>query len=275
MSLNFESRERVLDALSQAGLARLSPLVKPCVRLTASNTPDLTIAVGASKLGGNPDLPEGFAWPYFEETPLSFVVQIDLRDVAGLPGAEVLPSEGWLSFFYDTENYPWGGLEDVGGWSVVYTEAHRPLQRRTTTIEGIFQTSRLSFSPSISLPSSDALELEAFELNEEETDALVDLSEVFMTVDANHQMLGDPEQIQNEMRWECALLAEGIDSSTSNARAQDLKATATEWRLLLQIDSDDEAGTMWGDTGMLYFWIREDDLRERRFERTWMILQCC
>jgi len=31
---------------------------------------------------------------------------------------------------------------------------------------------------------------------------------------------------------------------------------------------------MWGDMGMLYFWIRAEDLAARRFERVWMILQC-
>ena len=31
---------------------------------------------------------------------------------------------------------------------------------------------------------------------------------------------------------------------------------------------------MWGDVGRLYFWIRDADLRARRFDATWLILQC-
>jgi uncharacterized protein YwqG len=31
---------------------------------------------------------------------------------------------------------------------------------------------------------------------------------------------------------------------------------------------------MWGDAGCLYYWIRAEDLRARRFDRAWMILQC-
>ena len=42
----------------------------------------------------------------------------------------------------------------------------------------------------------------------------------------------------------------------------------------LQLDSDDAAKMMWGDAGRLYFWIRDQDLRERRFDKTWMIYQC-
>jgi uncharacterized protein YwqG len=28
------------------------------------------------------------------------------------------------------------------------------------------------------------------------------------------------------------------------------------WRLLLQLDTDDAAGMKWGDVGTLYFWIK-------------------
>lgn len=29
-----------------------------------------------------------------------------------------------------------------------------------------------------------------------------------------------------------------------------------------------------GDAGLVYFWIREADLRERRFDRVWTIFEC-
>jgi uncharacterized protein YwqG len=47
---------------------------------------------------------------------------------------------------------------------------------------------------------------------------------------------------------------------------------ANAWRLLLQVDSHDDM--MWGDVGMVYFWIPDEALRERAFDRTWLILQC-
>jgi len=31
---------------------------------------------------------------------------------------------------------------------------------------------------------------------------------------------------------------------------------------------------MWGDLGRIYYWIRDDDLAARRFDRSWLVLQC-
>jgi len=33
----------------------------------------------------------------------------------------------------------------------------------------------------------------------------------------------------------------------------------------LQIDSEDDAGMMWGDVGRLYWWMKKDELTRRDF----------
>lgn len=80
------------------------------------------------------------------------------------------------------------------------------------------------------------------------------------------------------MDLECQLVSHGLycgDASGYQAtRAKELEAGRQDWILLLQLDTDDDAGMMWGDGGMLYFWIRKEDLERSRFDRCWMILQC-
>jgi len=66
----------------------------------------------------------------------------------------------------------------------------------------------------------------------------------------------------------------GNASGYKDPRRRELEPGAHDWTLLLQIDSDDNAKMMWGDAGMLYVWIRRQDLASREFDKAWTILQC-
>jgi uncharacterized protein YwqG len=93
-----------------------------------------------------------------------------------------------------------------------------------------------------------------------------------------HRLLGHPDPVQGDMQLECQLASSGIycgdARSQHDPRAAALGAGAAEWRLLLQIDSDQDAGMLWGDVGRIYYWIRAQDLAARRLDQAWLILQC-
>ena len=80
------------------------------------------------------------------------------------------------------------------------------------------------------------------------------------------------------MELECQLVSNGIYCGDSvgyhSDEAKTLRSGASDWMLLLQIDTDDDTAMMWGDVGTIYYWIRKQDLVEGAFDRTWMILQC-
>ena len=80
------------------------------------------------------------------------------------------------------------------------------------------------------------------------------------------------------MELECQLASNGVylgdGKAYGDARYDHLRAGAHDWRLLLQLDSDETAEMMWGDSGMLYYWIRQQDLRALDFSNTWLVLQC-
>lgn len=116
-------------------------------------------------------------------------------------------------------------------------------------------------------------------LKEEEFDKFEEIKTAQFQLNHQHQLGGFPNPQQRpEMYNECQLVSNGIycgdPSGYKDPRAPDLLKTADDWILLLQIDSDDDTGMMWGDGGMLYFWIKKEDLKNRAFDKTWMILQC-
>ncbi|MEJ8543905.1 DUF1963 domain-containing protein [Brevibacillus borstelensis] len=65
------------------------------------------------------------------------------------------------------------------------------------------------------------------------------------------------------MQIHCVRLIEGAD-----CKSEDLLARASKWRLLFQVDSEeDKTGMMWEDVGRLYFWIEQEALERRDFSR--------
>lgn len=238
---------------------------QPAVKLTPRRS---SASVGASKLGGAPDVGPGFEWPRREDRPLQFLAQVDLADVARFPFASVLPSGGLLSFFYDVEEMPWGfDPKDKGGWHVHFeadpTVLARPDPPGDLPEEGRFNEVALDAIEVETAPPDQADDQDEDE-GEDET--------------PRHQLLGHPAVIQGEMRLECEMVARGLSTGDGTAykdpRVPEMEAAARRWRLLLQLDTDDDAAMMWGDMGRLYFWITEDALRRRAFDEVWMVLQC-
>ena len=81
------------------------------------------------------------------------------------------------------------------------------------------------------------------------------------------------------MELESQLASNGIYVGDSKGyeseQAKKLEAEAKDWKLLFQFDSDEELDIMWGDCGMIYFWVQEQKARKNEFDNTWLILQCC
>lgn len=72
--------------------------------------PKKKLPAGASKLFGNPDVWDGFEWPYIEENgekyDLTFMCQIDCAKAEGFDESGLLPKTGILYFFYDLDTMP-------------------------------------------------------------------------------------------------------------------------------------------------------------------------
>ena len=281
-----ESFETLLLArgITPEATRKLTSLAQPAVRLSSRVLgDDGESPVGASRLGGIPDVSPGFVWPLWKDRPLAFLAQLDLSAFASYPFCSVLPRKGVLSFFYDPDQETWGfDPGDRGSWLVHYEPDPQVLARAVPPATvAIHPTCALETSEVESLPSVDSPAVVALGLTAEERNVLWDVREhVEQQSDAkaDHQLLGLASPIQGDMQLECQLASNGVycgdATGYASARARELEAGARDWRLLLQIDSDDDAEMMWGDCGRLYFWITEDALRRRAFAESWMVLQC-
>jgi uncharacterized protein YwqG len=277
--------EQLRMRLSDAGLDTyadaLVSLARPSVRLRSS-PPSGELQPGTSTVGGEPDLPQAVEWPEFGDIPQAFIAQVNLADIAGFDLGDGLPTSGLLSFFYDSEQGVWGyDPADRGAWAVLYSPPEVPLSRRPIP-SGVPDHARyarrgLRIEADITYAPWESSDVESLGLTREEGLAYADVLD-YTDRPPIHRLLGHPQPIQGDMQLECQLASNGLycgdSSSYTDPRADDLRPGALDWRLLLQIDSDDDAGMMWGDVGMIYYWMRKEDLAARAWDASWLVLQC-
>lgn len=278
--------------LDAAGLASYAPAllraVRPGARLVVDPTRD-SRTVGTSRLGGRPDLPADVPWPRDHGGPLSFVLQVDLADLPGELAPQVadsgLPTSGLLSFFYDAVEQPWGfDPDDRGSWAVLHSAADVALATRDFPDEleedVRFEALALTAVAEATFPPLESQEAAAAGISLDD-EAVWEAYEGVLGLqqDYAHRVLGHPDAIQGDMQEECQLVSSGVPTDGTVPEDDPARVAALpgadRWRLLAQVDSDEEAtGMTWGDAGRLYFWIRDTDLRAGAWDQVWVVLQC-
>ncbi len=295
---SYESSLQKLRALVQSGILppyadQVADLILPSIRLRTTRTPDDDIPIGATKFGGLPDLPVGAVWPKETGTGkhIPFLAQINLHEVEAFDRSHTLPRNGILFFFYN------GYDDSVAETSVIqYSGSSASLKRhtlpnslvrprRTSWWQKIF-TKRHPPSPFLSCCVTLSIEVtcpwwESFYLERIATDEMAPIdayTEEFLDgytdmhggSDRVHRLLGYPDGIQGS-GFEAHFVESILEREELTPKDFDM---LLEWKLLLQIDSDCAMGTMWGDLGRVYFFIREQDLSAGNFSKVRVTGDC-
>ncbi|HEX6469366.1 MAG TPA: YwqG family protein [Streptosporangiaceae bacterium] len=250
----------------------LMSLTRPALRLGAG-PPD-----ARCRLGGRPVLPAGVAWPAWGGRALEFVGVIDFAELGRAFWLPDLPGAGTAAFYYATEMpRPWGDdPAQRDGWRVL-PDADTPAGPATR------RAVRLGAAPFLSLPSPHEPVLGPVGAG------VAGFDEIYPQLYASwarfvwkdqprHQSGGWPVVVQRTLWRDCALAAAGLPSDATGATTTDGEPAGAEtaahgWRLLLQLDSDERLGWLWGDTGFVYFSARAADVRAGALDRSWLILQ--
>lgn len=270
------TRERIRELIDEHGLTDRADEImadaKPCIRLklrTVENEND--IPIGASKMGGSPDVPTNFEFPIWNETPLDFIAQFRLSHVKSLDREDLLPPKGMVYIFFDIAAYAklyYGQkLSDIGPYKVFYLDdENTPLVRMPDPANKPYHyvACSIEFEPQLSPPiehhiftTDERNELasvkeERWKFREMHWKAGEDFGQPF------HQLLGNENDIQ------------GAYSMMREASSAWSVGEAKDWILLLQVDSDGSSLFQWGDAGMIYFCISKNDLLTRNFDRVWV-----
>jgi hypothetical protein len=258
------------DALGVGAQARaLQDHFLPGARLVASHG---HAALGATRLGGKPDLRKSAAWPTCNHHPLTFLGQLALRDVrTAVPGAT--RGTGLLSIFIGTREAPDGAPEAAGIFSerpglarvgevkcfaVVHTPRAAHLARRTSPRGSTpFAAAPQRLRPVLTIPgwetSGDEFGV-SFLRDEKASDAWFDLQERAVAGTLGRPADAPTRQV---LGWSYPLQQ---DPTTYRCAGQPS-------RLLLQFDSAEPYDLDQTAGGSLMLVIGAADLRAGRFDR--------
>ena len=267
-------REAITKGLTEMGFQSaesLAQLAGYCQRVIPRDDADPSEVVEGelTKLGGVPDVHADFQWPTNNGAPLAFLAQLDFYADGAL-----------VQFFYDTENRPSGmSPSDCGGWKVLRTE-RKNVQPATLPTglpkESQFPEQLCTLVGDITLPDSKSgyMSLDELPISESDVQMLRELEDNDIIC---HQFLGHPALLQGDMEVPIQLAFNGIDPTAienlGNPDHRELVDRSEEWCMLFQVDSDSNMNWDWADNGMLFYWIRQDDLAALDFENTWAVLQ--
>lgn len=241
----------------------LLDLLRPAIGfdLTPATDPPL---VGASKFGGLPDLPDDTKWSRYRHDRyrnLPFLLQLNLADVHPFDLEGLLPTDGMLYLFCDTQP------DEIEDSRVRYAPAgHGPLRRRELAADLAERRRQIDFvaelpeyamvfTPCWTLPSSEFLtdRIDLTDTDQQTIDALREaLAEGLGGEGASSgsRLLGWPDNVQGEF-------------------LRDEKEIA-----LLQLDGYRLAPEgihsvfkHWCGDGLIHFVGRRKNLRKRRFGR--------
>ena len=279
------SVEQFIARLCEVGLGdhadAIVALIRPSLRLVTHDEAEDPESA-ALRVGGRPLLAPGVDWPRRKNgAPMSLVAQISLAHVAQVADKAGFPTGGSLAFFYDADDQVWGfSPSDADGWAVLHCpEGVGTLRDFPTELDEEGRFSPIALTPELeeTFPPSASFEVEQLvgKAKAEKYWPVLGEDEDGGTIT---RFMGHPDVIQNEMQVECQLASNGVYVGDSKGYTSPegirLRPGAADWHLLLQVDSHEDVGMMWGDSGRLYWWIREADLRAGRWDATWLVLQC-
>ena len=270
--LSLASAALVLTSQRAMAASKIVPsFARPAVGLLPQ--PD---SKSLSHFGGSPVVPGNFEWPQYKGKPLDFLLQIELGEIGNLNTGLELPSTGRLLFFYDTHDQKWGfDPADRGCSSVIWLDGSGDDKRMLPREGSPLPEVEIAFSAKNTLPDPLSDHVDTLNLTAEQKQLL---SSTASENDPPYAQIGGfPALIQNDtMELESEATSAGIHVGDNSAwmRSLDAAAVKQKWQLLLQLPSMEAYGTLWGDNGNLYFWIRRDDLARRDFSKVWLILQC-
>lgn len=221
----------------------MAKIAQRAVWLIPTRVDEAKLAVGATKLGGHPDMDAKTEWPRVKGTPLTFLAQLDLAEMSKHLPKNAAPSKGLLLVFVGEDfEGPAGYLENA---RALLMPPKAKLARREVPDDytgWIYQACSVAPMATIKLPSPTNRHVTSVLKNKADRDRYA--SDVCMDTPALPQFLG-----YRDHGW-------------------DAEEPATA-QMLLQLTGDEPTDMQFGDCDYLSFFMDAKKLAAGDFSKVW------
>ena len=262
----------------------LSKLVQPTVGVRTIVKDDKNINIGSSKIGGKPDLPINFDWPKMDDEFLTFCAQYNLEEINIYDVSNELPSRGIIYvFIYIDQEWP-GFLNKKSSYKVIFQENTGELIRTEFPFnyfnEGIFEPSKIEYFESYTMPDDESIILKNLQDNYEDFHNLYHSTYEYiehlteLDIDSFHQVLGFDRSIQSSVTYNFAEIELEITTQKEwKTKESEVLELSKKYKLLLQLDTDDNNLEKFSGSSTIYFGIEHKDLEMKNFDNVIMAFQ--
>jgi uncharacterized protein YwqG len=283
-------REKLNKLIKEYGLEEINDYIKENTRNTMGisiNEKEDYKKIGNCRIAGFPDSPQEIEWPRTEEGNLmTFILQLNMSEVGLMDKTNLMPKTGMLYFFMGIDEPAYNiehkviYVDDTSNLKLVNTD-------ETTVLEETYDTfigHKVDIFTSLDIPNYAYVDYEIFK-DEKLADAYYEFcDDLKMEIDIG-QIYGYPQGQHADCEIESALKiiankeydfyhTKGMQILTKylNNNEEKAKEEVNDIVMLLEIDSSDEVGFCWWDCGVIHFFIRKEDLINRRFDKTYLSL---
>lgn len=243
-------RDEITDKVLQASQA----IIALRVRKTSTNR-SVT-----SRLGGVPDVEECWKWP----ERLEFLAQLNLEELAPFNINGVLPPRGLLRFFMLNLSYGW---EEETGFRVEFYDGDLAALGKAETPD---------FLTDLRDAPTHAFENVIYCEAQVEAIAAAQISVRQSSWDDQDNFYQEGEIVsylahafETGQEYPHKMLGDASSESFYPSHEED-----KDWVLLFSINSTHEIEMMFSDAGTMYFYMKREDLIERRFDRVKVTMTC-
>ncbi|MDS0525124.1 YwqG family protein [Clostridium sp. SHJSY1] len=279
---------KVDELIEKYGLSDVKEYIyknlKKSVYLSIAEKDDYKV-LGISRVGGYPDVPDKFNWPLTRTgEKMTFIAQLNLREVSISDENQILPKKGMLYFFMGIDE-PAYDIEH----KVIFSEEENLKFTKPEKFTVLEEEYELSFNPYkvkansyIEIPNYAYLDCDQVE----DTDSYYELQENLLFSFKNYigKIFGYPIGQHDDSELEATLKIVANEKynytkkdkekliSALNGDEKKADKEIEDMLMLLEIDTDYNVGFQWWDAGSIHFFIRKEDLINKNFHNTYLSL---